>query len=91
MLWPLDLRVPSDDYSTFRKVYENPILKSRAPECTSKEIEIGEARSNQVCPIILSLLLNFQEGYSLPSLVINHRQELCFTERGDDSEKLPPA
>jgi hypothetical protein len=35
--------------------------------------------------------LDFPEGCSLLSLAINHQQELCFTERGDDSEKLPSA
>ena len=39
-----------DDYNTFRRVYEVPILKSRAPDRTAKELEIGEARSAQVCP-----------------------------------------
>lgn len=37
-----------DDYNTFRRVYEVPILKSRAPDRTAKELEIGEARSAQV-------------------------------------------
>lgn len=38
-----------DEYSTFRKVFENPILKSRAPGCSAKELEIGKARQAQVC------------------------------------------
>jgi hypothetical protein len=37
-----------DDYSVFRKVYEGPILKSRAPGANQKEIELGEARAAQV-------------------------------------------
>ena len=37
-----------DDYSTFRKVFENPILKSRAPGCSAKEHELCEARHTQV-------------------------------------------
>jgi hypothetical protein len=37
-----------DDYSVFRKVYENPILKSRAPDASPKEVELGEARTEQV-------------------------------------------
>ena len=37
-----------DDYSTFKRVYETPILKSRAPGCSAKEAEVGEARSAQV-------------------------------------------
>ena len=37
-----------DDYSVFRKVYENPILKSRAPDASPKEVELGEARMEQV-------------------------------------------
>ena len=38
----------TDDYSTFKRVYETPILKSRAPGCSAKEAELGEARSAQV-------------------------------------------
>jgi DNA repair and recombination protein RAD54B len=37
-----------DDYSIFRKVFENPILKSRAPDASPKEVELGEARTEQV-------------------------------------------
>lgn len=40
-----------DDYNTFRRVYEVPILKSRAPDRTANELEIGEARSTQVCSL----------------------------------------
>lgn len=43
-----------DDYSVFRKVYENPILKSRAPDASPKEVELGEARTEQVCLISLA-------------------------------------
>jgi DNA repair and recombination protein RAD54B len=38
----------ADDHATFRRVYEAPILKSRAPDRTEKELELGEARSAQV-------------------------------------------
>jgi hypothetical protein len=41
-----------DDYPTFRRVYEVPILRSRAPDCTAKEREMGEARTAQVPPKI---------------------------------------
>jgi hypothetical protein len=37
-----------EDYATFRRVYEVPILKSRAPDCSAKENEIGKSRSEQV-------------------------------------------
>jgi hypothetical protein len=37
-----------DNYPTFRRVYEVPILKSRSPDASAKEIEIGEARMSQV-------------------------------------------
>lgn len=37
-----------DEYSTFRRVYEAPILKSRAPDASEKDTEIGEARTAQV-------------------------------------------
>ncbi|KAH7888361.1 P-loop containing nucleoside triphosphate hydrolase protein [Phlebopus sp. FC_14] len=46
-----------DDYSTFRRVYEVPILKSRAPDRTAKELEIGEARSAQLSAIAKSFVL----------------------------------
>ncbi|KII92162.1 hypothetical protein PLICRDRAFT_50591 [Plicaturopsis crispa FD-325 SS-3] len=46
-----------DDYSTFRRVYEAPILKSRAPDSTPKENEIGEARSAQLLNISKSFVL----------------------------------
>ena len=42
------MNVILDDYNTFKRVYETPILKSRAPGCSSKEAEVGEARSAQV-------------------------------------------
>ncbi|KAI0638193.1 P-loop containing nucleoside triphosphate hydrolase protein [Trametes polyzona] len=46
-----------DDYSTFKRVYETPILKSRAPGCTPKEAELGEARSAQLTSIAKSFVL----------------------------------
>ncbi|KAF8441415.1 P-loop containing nucleoside triphosphate hydrolase protein [Boletus edulis BED1] len=46
-----------DDYNTFRRVYEVPILKSRAPGRTAKELEIGEARSAQLSTIAKSFVL----------------------------------
>ncbi|KAG6378110.1 P-loop containing nucleoside triphosphate hydrolase protein [Boletus reticuloceps] len=46
-----------DDYNTFRRVYEVPILKSRAPDRTAKELEIGEARSAQLSTIAKSFVL----------------------------------
>ncbi|KAL6308182.1 SNF2 family N-terminal domain-containing protein [Sparassis latifolia] len=46
-----------DDYNTFRRVYETPILKSRAPGCSAKETEVGEARSAQLSAIARSFVL----------------------------------
>ncbi|PIL37156.1 hypothetical protein GSI_00848 [Ganoderma sinense ZZ0214-1] len=46
-----------DDYSTFKRVYETPILKSRAPGCSAKEAELGEARSAQLATIAKSFVL----------------------------------
>ncbi|TBU32764.1 P-loop containing nucleoside triphosphate hydrolase protein [Dichomitus squalens] len=46
-----------DDYSTFKRVYETPILKSRAPGCSAKEAELGEARSAQLSTIAKSFVL----------------------------------
>ncbi|KAK0495192.1 P-loop containing nucleoside triphosphate hydrolase protein [Armillaria luteobubalina] len=46
-----------DEYSVFRRVYEAPILKSRAPDCTTKETEIGEARLAQLMSVAKSFVL----------------------------------
>ncbi|TRM69761.1 SNF2 family N-terminal domain-containing protein [Schizophyllum amplum] len=46
-----------DDYNTFRRVYEAPIVKSRTPEATSKEVEIGEGRLAQLLTISNSFVL----------------------------------
>ncbi|CAL1708125.1 unnamed protein product [Somion occarium] len=32
------------DYQSFRKLYEGPIMKSRAPDCSSKDKELGDGR-----------------------------------------------
>lgn len=42
------LTLQLDEYTTFRQVYENPILRSRAPDSTPKETELGKARLAQV-------------------------------------------
>ncbi|EIN11409.1 hypothetical protein PUNSTDRAFT_141784 [Punctularia strigosozonata HHB-11173 SS5] len=46
-----------DDYKTFKRVYEDPILKSRAVGCTAKEAEIGEARTTQLLNVAKSFVL----------------------------------
>ncbi|KAG6813679.1 hypothetical protein H0H92_008527 [Tricholoma furcatifolium] len=46
-----------DEYSTFKRVYENPILKSRAPDASSKDIELGEARTAQLLTVARSFVL----------------------------------
>ncbi|THV06782.1 hypothetical protein K435DRAFT_834087 [Dendrothele bispora CBS 962.96] len=46
-----------DEYGIFRRVYEVPILKSRAPGCTAKELELGEKRSTQLMNIATSFVL----------------------------------
>ncbi|KAJ7675096.1 SNF2 family N-terminal domain-containing protein [Mycena rosella] len=46
-----------DNYATFRRVYEVPILNSRAPDSSAKEREIGEARSTQLLAVAKSFVL----------------------------------
>lgn len=46
-----------DEYTTFRQVYENPILRSRAPDSTPKETELGKARLAQLLTISRSFVL----------------------------------
>ncbi|KAH7108135.1 P-loop containing nucleoside triphosphate hydrolase protein [Auriculariales sp. MPI-PUGE-AT-0066] len=51
-----------DDYNTFRKIYEAPILKSRAPGCSKKDLEEGEARSARLHAIAQSFVLRREAG-----------------------------
>ncbi|ORY77597.1 SNF2 family N-terminal domain-domain-containing protein [Leucosporidium creatinivorum] len=37
-----------DTYSTFKKIFENPILKSREPNASAKVKEVGTARNDQL-------------------------------------------
>ncbi|KAI0320767.1 P-loop containing nucleoside triphosphate hydrolase protein [Amylostereum chailletii] len=46
-----------DDYSTFRRIYEAPILRSRTPGCSSKDAQLGESRSAQLQAISRSFVL----------------------------------
>ncbi|KIK68828.1 hypothetical protein GYMLUDRAFT_153158 [Collybiopsis luxurians FD-317 M1] len=46
-----------DEYSAFRRLYEVPILKSRAPGCTAKDLELGQKRSIQLSNIAKSFVL----------------------------------
>ncbi|KAG8963765.1 helicase [Tulasnella sp. 419] len=46
-----------DDYKTFARIYETPIVRSRAPDCTAKERELGQARSDQLMEISKSFVL----------------------------------
>ena len=53
-----DFNLFQDEYSTFRRVYEGPILKSRTPDASPKDTELGEARTAQVAGFFL--LLSFR-------------------------------
>ncbi|KAH9961299.1 P-loop containing nucleoside triphosphate hydrolase protein [Russula dissimulans] len=46
-----------DDYATFRRVYETPIVRSREPGCSPKEAELGEGRAAQLLAISRSFVL----------------------------------
>ncbi|KAF8520381.1 SNF2 family N-terminal domain-containing protein [Hysterangium stoloniferum] len=46
-----------DDYTTFKRLYESPLLKSRTPGCSSKDLELGNARSAQLHAICKSFVL----------------------------------
>ncbi|KAK7035233.1 helicase [Paramarasmius palmivorus] len=54
---PSDVFFGQDDYTSFKRMYENPIVKSRAPGCTAKELELGEKRSTQLMTIAKSFVL----------------------------------
>lgn len=47
-----------DTYANFRRTFEAPIVRSRQPEASAKDIEKGNARGDEVnkkCPIHLQL------------------------------------
>ncbi|CAE6531661.1 unnamed protein product [Rhizoctonia solani] len=46
-----------EEYSRFRRVYETPILKSRSPEASAKDIELGAARAIQLNELAKSFVL----------------------------------
>jgi len=43
-----------DTYATFRRTFEAPILKSQQPEATSKDMEMGKARGDEVAALCLA-------------------------------------
>ncbi|KAG8720404.1 helicase [Ceratobasidium sp. 394] len=45
------------EYSRFRRIYETPILKSRSPEASAKDIELGAARASQLNELAKSFVL----------------------------------
>lgn len=46
-----------DDYKTFKKVFELPILRSREPGCPKSSRELGEARADQLSRLAKSYVL----------------------------------
>ncbi|KAF8734996.1 hypothetical protein AX14_002955 [Amanita brunnescens Koide BX004] len=46
-----------DDYSAFRRTYEVPILRGRAPDASAREAEVGKLRSAQLHAIAKSFVL----------------------------------
>ncbi|KAF8332093.1 SNF2 family N-terminal domain-containing protein [Cantharellus anzutake] len=51
-----------DTYKTFSKIYEIPILRSRAPDCSEKEYELGSARAEHLAQISQSFVLRRTAG-----------------------------
>ena len=74
----------ADDYSTFRRVYETPIIRSREPGCSEKEAKLGESRSAQVLlyPSIVSAKLDASP------LATCHISQLRSSTRCKHPEKL---
>ncbi|KAF9245007.1 P-loop containing nucleoside triphosphate hydrolase protein [Melanogaster broomeanus] len=76
----------ANDYNTFRRVYEAPILKSRAPDRTEKEFEIGEARSAQLSTIAKSFVLRREA--TLLKKYLPPKQKLDTLIEGSTAESL---
>ncbi|TFK25490.1 RAD54B protein [Coprinopsis marcescibilis] len=68
-----------DDYQNFRKVFEIPILKSRAPEATPKEIELGEARTEQLLQVANSFVIRREASLLKKHLPPKHEYVLFVT------------
>ncbi|KAJ7209558.1 P-loop containing nucleoside triphosphate hydrolase protein [Mycena pura] len=61
-----------EEYSTFRRVYEAPILSSRDPESTYKERELGKARLKQLQTVTDSFVLRREAALLLKFLPPKH-------------------
>lgn len=74
------LKFTPDDYTTFRRNYETPILKSRMPDRTESEKELGEARNKEVTagPVPLQYCISNTAAFAAEQAC----QELCVAERG---------
>jgi len=46
-----------ETYSTFRREFENPIVKSRQPGVSKKDVEKGKARSDELARITAMFVL----------------------------------
>ncbi|KAL7417065.1 SNF2 family N-terminal domain-containing protein [Mrakia frigida] len=46
-----------DAYSTFTKIYEKPIIRSRDPQCSKGELELGQARGAKLSEIGTQFIL----------------------------------
>lgn len=51
-----------DDYPTFRRMYETPITRGRAPDASVNEVELGKLRSTQLHVITKSFVLRRETG-----------------------------
>nr|GAT57610.1 predicted protein [Mycena chlorophos] len=61
-----------DDYATFKRVYETPILKGRAPDSSEKERELGEARLAKLNGVTKSFVLRREAALLLQYLPPKH-------------------
>jgi hypothetical protein len=75
-----------DNYATFKKIYEVPILRSRAPDCTSKEADVGAGRLEQVW-----ILWTLVKSRADADPAFERGEELRAPTRGDDPQRLPSA
>ncbi|TFK75322.1 hypothetical protein BDN72DRAFT_511952 [Pluteus cervinus] len=71
-----------DDYSTFRRVYEMPILKARSPDATSAEKKLGEARSKQLSSVAQSFVLR-RDATLLQSVLPPKHEYVIFVKPTD--------
>jgi DNA repair and recombination protein RAD54B len=71
-----------ESYATFRKGFENPILKSRQPGISKKDVEKGKGRSDELARITAMFVLrrtaDILSAYLPPKSSPTQALDICY-------------